>query len=85
MQIDKRQGSTCTSSMSLVLNNRNIYSEEIVLLNNNNKVSLVLFLHKIKLQYHVNYKEFTVAKIISQERWFTKEIENILNFARIII
>ena len=41
MHIDKRQDSTCTLSMSLVLTKINISSEEIVLLNNNNKVSLV--------------------------------------------
>ena len=42
MHIDKRQDSTCTLSMSLVLNKSNISSEKIVLLNNNTKVSLVL-------------------------------------------
>ena len=47
MQIDKRQDSTCTSRMSLVLNKRNISSEEIVLLNNNNKVSLAYYCLKV--------------------------------------
>ena len=42
MHIDKRQDSTCTLSMSLMLNKSNISSEGIVLLNNNAKVSLVL-------------------------------------------
>ena len=42
MLIDKREDSTFTLSMSLVLNKSNIFSEEIVLLNNNVKVSLVL-------------------------------------------
>ena len=52
MQIDKRQDSTCTSSISLVLNKSNISSEEIVLLNNNNKVSLV-FNSYMKLNFNI--------------------------------
>ena len=76
MQIDKRQDSACTSSMSIVLNKRNISAEEIMLLNNKNKVVLCLILiwNKTSISWQKN-----LVKMV-----YKKKIENILNFAQII-